>query len=42
LVTSSELRGADELNVLEEVVNEGIESLSFKPYEVKFLRLKFR
>lgn len=42
LITNSELRSADEVNVLEEVVNEGIESLAFKPYEVKFLRLRFR
>ncbi|NOS70849.1 MAG: glycosyl hydrolase family 38 [Verrucomicrobia bacterium] len=42
LVTSAELRSADEVNVLEEVLNEGIESLAFKPYEVKFLRLRFR
>jgi alpha-mannosidase len=42
LITSSALRGADEVNVLEEMVNQGIESLAFKPYEVKFLRLTFR
>ena len=36
------IRGADEVNVLEETIHAGIDSLSFKPYEVKFLRLVFR
>jgi alpha-mannosidase len=36
------IQGADEVNVLEEVIQQGIESLTFKPYEVKFLRLMFR
>ncbi len=36
------IQSADEVNVLEETVQPGIESLSFKPYEVKFLRLMFR
>ena len=40
--TATGLAGADEVNVLEGAVQPGIESLTFKPYEVKFLRLKFR
>ena len=36
------IRSADEVNVLEEAIHDGIESLTFKPYEVKFLRLMFR
>jgi hypothetical protein len=42
IITVSEVQRADEVSVLEEVVDEGILSLAFKPYEVKFLRLKFR
>lgn len=38
----SEVQGADEVNVLEEVVEPGIESLTLKPYEVKFVHLRFR
>ena len=47
-ITQEEVRGvteilsADEVNVLEEAVQQGIESLTFKPYEVKFLRLMSR
>ena len=40
--TASSIRSADEVNVLEETIQPGIESLTFKPYEVKFLRLMFR
>jgi len=40
--TARDIASADEVNVLEEPLQQGIESLSFKPYEVKFLRLKFR
>jgi hypothetical protein len=40
--TATELKSADEVNVLEETLHAGIESLTFKPYEVKFLRLMFR
>jgi hypothetical protein len=36
------IQGADEVNVLEQPVQQGVESLTFKPYEVKFLRLMFR
>ena len=36
------IQGADEVNVLEEPIQQGVESLTFKPYEVKFLRLMFR
>ncbi len=39
---ASPIQSADEVNVLEEAIRTGIESLTFKPYEVKFLRLKFR
>jgi hypothetical protein len=42
ILTSSGIRSADEVNVLEEAVQQGIESLTFKPYEAKFLRLMFR
>ncbi|MEK7676980.1 MAG: glycoside hydrolase family 38 C-terminal domain-containing protein, partial [Verrucomicrobiota bacterium] len=42
VIASSDIQGADEVNVLEEAVQQGIESLAFKPYEVKFLRLMFR
>lgn len=42
VIASSEIQGADEVNVLEESLHPGIESLTFKPYEVKFLRLRFR
>ncbi len=40
--TATGIQSADEVNVLEEAVQQGIESLTFKPYEVKFLRLMFR
>lgn len=40
--TATGLQGADEVNVLEATLQPDIESLSFKPYEVKFLRLRFR
>ena len=40
--TASGIQSADEVNVLEETIQQGIESLTFKPYEVKFLRLMFR
>jgi len=30
------------VNVLEQPIQPGVESLTFKPYEVKFLRLMFR
>lgn len=39
---ATRIRRADQVNVLEEAIQAGIESLSFKPYEVKFLRLMFR
>jgi len=42
VLAAAGIRRADEVNVLEEVVQPGIESLTFKPYEVKFLRLMFR
>jgi len=42
VITSSEIQGADEVNVLEQAVNEGIPALSFEPYEVEFLKLMFR
>ena len=42
VISSSEIRSADEVNVLEEAVQEGISSLAFKPFEVKFLKLMFR
>lgn len=38
----SEIQGADEVNVLEEVIEPGVESLTLKPYEVKFVHLRFR
>ena len=41
LETLPELQGADEVNVLEETLQEGITSLSLKPFEVKFVRLMF-
>ena len=40
--TATGIQSADEVNVLEEAVQQGIQSLTFKPYEVKFLRLMFR
>lgn len=40
--TATGIAGADEVNVLEEAVQPGIASLTFKPYEVKFLKLMFR
>ena len=40
--TSAELTGADEVNVLGETIEGGIESVSFKPYEAKFIRVKFK
>jgi hypothetical protein len=40
--TAAGIQGADEVNVLEEPLRQGIESLTFKPYEVKLLRLMFR
>jgi alpha-mannosidase len=40
--TATGLQSADEVNVLEEAIQPGIESLTFKPYEAKFLRLTFR
>jgi alpha-mannosidase len=42
VLTAAGIQSADEVNVLEEAVQQGIESLAFKPYEVKFLRLMFR
>ncbi|MBI2924711.1 MAG: glycosyl hydrolase family 38 [Verrucomicrobia bacterium] len=42
VVAAAEIQGADEVNMLEEAIQPGIESLTFKPYEVKFLRLMFR
>lgn len=42
VISSSEIKGADEANVLEEAVQPSIESLTFKAYAVKFLRLRFR
>jgi hypothetical protein len=33
------LRQADEVNVLEETLREGVESLTFRPFESKFIRL---
>jgi hypothetical protein len=34
------LKGADEVNVLGETLRENTESVSFEPYEVKFVRVK--
>jgi hypothetical protein len=42
VTSESEVRGADEVNVLEEVLQEGVASVTLKPYEVKFVRLMFR
>ena len=42
VISWSELQQADEVNVLEETLREGIESLPFRPYEAKFVRLMFR
>ena len=42
LRTTAALQSADEVNVLEETLRGGIEALTFKPYEVKFVRLVFR
>ena len=42
LRTTAALQSADEVDVLEETLRGGIESLTFKPYEVKFVRLVFR
>jgi hypothetical protein len=39
---ASEIQSAAEVNVLEEVLHDDITSLSFKPYEVKFLKLVFQ
>jgi hypothetical protein len=39
--TWTELGRADEVNVLEETLRDEIESLSFNPFEVKFVRLHF-
>ena len=38
----SEVQALDQVNVLEEVVKSGIDSLTLEPYEVKFVRLLFR
>lgn len=37
----AELRQADEVNALEETLKEGLESLSFQPFESKFVRVLF-
>jgi alpha-mannosidase len=42
LPTWAGLEGADEVNVLEEPIEEGIQSVTLKPYESKFVRLWFR
>jgi hypothetical protein len=42
LVTSCELRSVDEVDVLETTLRGGIAALTFKPYEVKFVRMLFR
>ena len=42
VLASTGIEGADEVNVLEEPLQQDIESLTFKPYEVKFLRMRFR
>jgi alpha-mannosidase len=42
VTSEAELRGADEVNVLEEALQEGVTSVTLKPYEVKFVRLLFQ
>ncbi len=42
LTTYGQLEGADEVNVLGQVINGGIESLTLHPYEVKFVSLTFQ
>lgn len=42
LMTFAPLQGADEVNVIEETVAAGIESLSLEPYAARFVRLRFR
>ena len=39
VITSGAIQKGDEVNVLEETVESDIQSLTFKPYEVKFVRL---
>jgi alpha-mannosidase len=40
--TATRIQSADEVNAQEEAVQQGIESLTFKPHEVKLLRLMLR
>jgi len=40
LAAVGEITGADQVNVLEDVIKEGIESVTLKPYEVKFIALR--
>jgi hypothetical protein len=42
VTTPFAVSAVDEINVLEEVVSGGLESVSLKPYEVKILRVLFR
>lgn len=39
--TWTTILGASEVNVLEEPMREGLETITFKPYEVKFVRAQF-
>jgi len=41
VVAHAALQGADEVNVLEEVLRENISAITLQPYEVKFVRLRF-
>jgi alpha-mannosidase len=42
VITWAPLQGADEVDALEQPVRQGLESLTFQPYEVRFVRARFR
>jgi alpha-mannosidase len=42
VVTWTPLRKANEVNVLEQMLNEGVMSLTFQPYEARFVQLMVR
>jgi hypothetical protein len=42
VVTTGDLQGAEEVNVLEEIIKADIQALTLDPFESKFVRLRFQ
>ncbi len=42
IITWTPVQGADEIDILERPLREGLRSITFQPYEVKFVRARFQ